>query len=122
MPKWFESAANRLEYFISAFADNIEVPLNFNHELNVSLDVHQSDLTMTMHLNQERFIVPNALRYFKQLEDVKYDTILYYGIEYGVTSNCVLFPIPMSTLDYQYEIVSFNCSYVFVDQGSIEYV
>lgn len=87
MPVRFQRMAHRFEHFISAFADNLEKPMNYANELNVSLDVHRTDLTMTMHLNDERFVVPNVLRYLKQLEDVKYDTFLYYALEYGLTSK-----------------------------------
>lgn len=87
MPVLFQKMAHRFEHFISAFADDLEKPMDYANELNVSLDVHRNDLTMTMHLNDERFVVPNVLRYLKQLEDVKYDTFLYYALEYGLTSK-----------------------------------
>lgn len=87
MPAWFQRWAHRFEHLISAFAENIESPLDVTNELNVSLEVHRTELTMTMTMNDERFVVPNILSYMKQLEDVKYDTFLYYGLEYGFTSK-----------------------------------
>lgn len=112
MPQSFNRLANRVEHFVSTFADQIDVPLNFSKELNITLNVQQTDLTMSVHLNQEQFIVPNILRYYKQLKDVKYDTVDYYVQEYGITGKLKKKPKINSDKIY---VHIFYFSYVFSD-------
>lgn len=87
MPSFYDGLIRRVEHFASTFQGKSGVSLNLSSTINARLDVQPSDLTMNLALNNEHFVIPNVLRYFRQLKDVKYDTIFYYGIEYGLTSK-----------------------------------
>lgn len=87
MPDWYNNLANRVEHLARAFQTRSYSAINLTTELHARLDVQPSDLTMNLRLNSENFVFPNMLRYFHQLRDVKYDTLVSYGIEYGVTGK-----------------------------------
>lgn len=88
MPEWYQNLASRLEHLASTFREKSNSALNLSTQLNARLDVQPSELTMNLQLNHENFVLPNVLRYFHQLRDVKFDTLAYYSIEYGITSKC----------------------------------
>lgn len=85
MPEEFDNITTRLEYFLSTFVASTSAPIKLSNGLNVSLSI-PVDLIMQLNLNNETFLIPNIPRFLEQLIDVKYDTIQYYGIEYGINS------------------------------------
>lgn len=87
MPDWYNNFAERVQHLASTFQKKSSTALNLTTELHARLDVQPSDLTMNLQLNRENFVFPNVLRYLHQLRDVKYDTLMSYGIEYGVTGR-----------------------------------
>lgn len=87
MPTWYHEYSQRLEHLVSTFAHNARLPLNFSAAVSGRLDVLPDELMMRVHLNQDEFFVPNVPRYLRQLRDVKFDALPYYGLEYGLTSE-----------------------------------
>lgn len=85
MPDWYNNLAERVEHFASTFQKKSNTALNLTTELHARLDVQPNDLTMNLQVNSENFVFPNVLRYFHQLRDMKYDTLVSYSIEYGLT-------------------------------------
>lgn len=85
MPDWYNNLAERVEHFASTFQKKSNTALNLTTELHARLDVQPNDLTMNLQVNRENFVFPNVLRYFHQLRDMKYDTLVSYSIEYGLT-------------------------------------
>lgn len=87
MPAWYHEYSHRLEHLVSTFARNARQPLNFSTAVSGRLDVLPDELMMQLRLNQDEFSVPNVPRYLKQLRDVKFNALPYYGLEYGLTSE-----------------------------------
>lgn len=87
MPEWYNNIAERVEHLARTFQTNSNSCLNLTTGLHARLDVQPGDLTMNLQLNRENFVFPNVLRYLQQLRDVKYDTLVAYSIEYGITGS-----------------------------------